>query len=244
MLALLFLVGVTTATPQAKSGAALEIRKIIERGIEAQGGEHQLEKLSKPWRGKIKGKVGMLEITGEMLQNSPTQSKISTVIHAGPLSTEVVVISNGDKTWRRIAGFTNEITGKELEDMNDGKYRHHVQNLLPLLREPGIDMSLLPETSVSGQPAAGIRVRSKGHRNIDLYFDRSTGLVAKTESRILQADKHEIVLEKRLSNYRDFDGLKLATKFTKYENHKQTSVEEFVDIKFVDRIDEREFEKP
>ena len=52
------------------------------------------------------------------------------------------------------------------------------------------------------------------------------------------------MLEQILSNYRDFDGLKLATKFTKYENHKQTSVEEYVDIKFVDHIDDREFEKP
>jgi hypothetical protein len=244
MVALLLLLGVTTAAPQAGPGPPLEVRKIIERGIEAQGGEHQLEKLSKPWRGKIKGKAGMLEITGETLQNSPTQSKIATVLHAGPLSTEVVVISNGDKTWRRIAGFTTEITGKELEEMNDGKYRHHVQDLLPLLREPGIELSLLPVTPVSGQPAAGIRVRSTGHRDIDLYFDKGTGLVVKTESRILQAGKPEIVLEKILSNYRDFDGLKLATKFTKYENRKQTSVEEYVDIKFVDHIDDHEFEKP
>jgi len=36
----------------------------------------------------------------------------------------------------------------------------------------------------------------------------------------------------------------MATKFTKYENHKLTSVEEIVDLTFLDRIDEREFEKP
>src|SRR5262249_12651148 len=108
MLALLFLLGVAAATPQP----AILTRKIIERGIEAQGGEQQLEKIFKSWRGKIKGKAGMLELTGETIQNSPTQSKISTVLHAGPLSTEVVVVTNG-KTWRRIAGFTNEVTGKE-----------------------------------------------------------------------------------------------------------------------------------
>ena len=36
-------------------------------------------------------------------------------------------------------GFTKEVTGKELAEMRDGEYRHHVRNLLPLLREPGID---------------------------------------------------------------------------------------------------------
>jgi hypothetical protein len=244
MLTLLIAIGVVTSAPPAEPDSATAIRKIVERGIEAQGGEQQLEKLSKPWRGKVKGKAGMLDCTGEMLHQSSTQSKVSTVLHAGPLSTEVVVVSNGEKTWNRIAGFTNEVTGKDLEEMKDGNYRHHVQNLLPLLREQGIELSLLPETSVSGQPAAGIRVRSNGHRDIDLYFDKGTGLMVKTESRIRQAGKPEIVLEKILSNYRDFDGLKLPTKFTKFENQKQTSVEEFVGITFVDHIDDREFEKP
>jgi hypothetical protein len=244
MLPLLVAFGIVTSSPPAAPDSTSAIRTIIERGIAAQGGEQQLEKLYKPWRAKIKGKAGMLDITGEMLQQSRMQSKILTVIHVGPLTSEVVVVTNENKTWRRIAGFTNEVTGKELDEMNDGKYRHHVQNLLPLLREPGIELTLLPETSVSGQPAAGIRVRSKGHRDIDLYFDKGTGLLVKTESRILQTGKPEIVLEKIVSNYRDFDGLKLPTTFTKFENQKQTSVEEFVDIKFVDQIDDREFEKP
>ena len=237
------IVAATSAAP-APSVPTGPVRTIIERGIVAQGGEQQLEKLAKPWRAKIKGKARMLEITGELLQNSPTQSKITTVLQAGPLSTEVVVITNGHKTWRRIAGFTKEVTGKELDEMNDGKYRHHVRNLLPLLREPAIETSLLADTSVAGQPATGIRVKSKGHRDIDLYFDRSTGLVVKTESRIEAPDKPPIVLEQILSNYRDFDGLKLPTKFTKFENGRETSVEEYVDFKFVDRIDDREFEKP
>src|SRR4029079_11611179 len=128
--------------------------------------------------------------------------------------------------------------------MKDGNYRHHVRNLLPLIRERGIELSLLPETLVSGRPAVGIRVKSKGHRDIDLYFDKDTGLVVKTESRVLPPGKPPIVLEQILSGYRDFDGLKLATKFTKFENQKQTSVEEFVDITFVDHIDDGEFEKP
>ena len=68
MLTLLVFIGVVTSAPAADPHSAVVIRKIIERGIEAQGGEHQLEKLSKPWRAKAKGKAGMLDITGEILQ--------------------------------------------------------------------------------------------------------------------------------------------------------------------------------
>ena len=244
MLPLLVLLSIPGTDPQAKPDSAVEIRTIIERGIQAHGGEKQLEKLSTPWRSKVKGTAGKLEITGEILQRSPTQSKISSVIHLGPIATEVVAVSNGDKSWRSLAGFTKEITGKDLEEMQDGGYRHRVRNLLPLLRDPGLELSLLPGAMVSNQPAQGIRVNSKGHRDVDLYFDKTTGLVVKTESRVLTPDKPPVVLEQILSNYHDFDGLKMATRFTKYENGKQTSVEEYVDFTFVDHIDEHEFEKP
>jgi hypothetical protein len=51
-------------------------------------------------------------------------------------------------------------------------------------------------------------------------------------------------LEQVFSDYKDFDGLKLATTFTKYENGRQTSVEQFTDLEFVDRIDPKELAKP
>jgi hypothetical protein len=220
-------------------------RQIIKRAIEAQGGEEQVVKLIKPWRAKVKGKAGLLEINGEILHQSLTKGRIATTIGVGPASMEVVAVANGIKSWRRIAGFTSDVTGKELEEMEDGGYRSlRVRFLLPLLQEPGFELSRLPDATVSDKPTRGIRVKSKGHRDIDLYFDQGTGLLVKSESRITVPGKPAIVLEQISSNYRDFGGVKMATKFTKFENHKLTSVEEIVDLTFVDRIDDREFEKP
>jgi hypothetical protein len=171
------------------------------------------------------------------------KSRVTTTLHSW-IPVDVIVVDDGDHVWRRIAGMTNEVTGNDRADMRDGVYRHHVQELLPLLREPGFTVSRLPEIVIDSKAATGIRVQSSGHRDIDLYFDNGTGLLAKTESRILQPDKPPIVLEKIVTNYRDFDGLKLATKFTKFENKKQTSVEEYVTIEFVAHIGEHEFDKP
>jgi hypothetical protein len=41
----------------------------------------------------------------------------------------------------------------------------------------------------------GVRVQSNGHRDIDLYFDKESGLLVKTESRILDKAQQEVVLE-------------------------------------------------
>ena len=244
MLSLLLSMTLVAATTDASIDNQTP-RQIIERAIEAQGGEEQVAKLIKPWRAKVKGKAGLLEINGEILHQSLNKGQVSTTVGIGPLATEAVAVSNGNKSWRRIAGFRSDVTGKELEEMEDGEYRsRRVRFLLPLLQEPAFELSRLPDAVVSDKPARGIRVKSKGHRDVDLYFDNGTGFLVKSESRITPSGKPAIVFEQISSDYRDFGGVKMATKFTKYENHKLTSVEEIVDLAFVDQIDEREFEKP
>ena len=241
MVAILLVIGLTAAESRASQDV---VRAIIQRGIEAQGGEAQIAKLSQPWRAKVRGKAGALDIEGEILQQSETVCRISTVLRVGPVPLEVVVVTNGDKAWKRIAGFTSEVSGKDFAEMQDGGYRHRVRNLVPLLHEHGFQLTLLPEATVSNRPAVGIRIQSKGHRDVDLYFENDSGLVVKTESRFYPSGKSEAVLENVLSDFRDFDGLKFATKYTKYESHKLTSIEEYVDLEFGADIDSRAFEKP
>jgi hypothetical protein len=193
----------------------------------------------------VKGTAGWLTITGELF-HAPPNGKITTTL--GPFGVavaDVVVITKGDRTWRRIGGITGEVTGREREEMLDGGYRSRkVRFLLPIVKEPGFELSLLPEVNVSDRPAVGVRVKSKGHRDIDVYFDKENGRLVKTESWVLPPGKPPVVLEQVFSDYRDFDGVKMATKFTKYENKQRTSVEEITELTFVDQIDEREFEKP
>ncbi len=246
MIAVLTSIIVAATVADAVPNDPTTARAIIERAIESQGGEDQVAKLvNGPWHAKVKGKSGLLELNGEILHRSLKQDRISTTVGVGPAAVEVVAVTNDKKAWRSIAGFTSEVTGKDLEEMCDGEYRsRRVRFLLPLLREPGFKLSLLPETKVSDRPAVGVRVQSKGHRDVDLYFDKQTGLLVKSESRIALSGKRAIVLEQVSSDYRDFGGVKMATKFTKYENHKLSSVEEIVDLKFLDRIDDSEFQMP
>jgi hypothetical protein len=149
---LLLLLVAVTAAPQPKPDSAVEARIIIQRGIEAHGGEKQLERLSKNWRAKARGKAGSLEITGETLQASGSKGRLTTTLHS-LIPVNATVVDNGDRAWRSIAGITSEVTGKDLEEMRDGQYRHRVRNLLPLLHEPGFELSVLPEITVSDQPA-------------------------------------------------------------------------------------------
>jgi hypothetical protein len=224
------------------SGAA---RAIVERAIAAQGGPEQVAKLFKSWRAKVSGTAGPLEITGTILHDGPERGRIATQIETGGKKIEVIAITDKERAWQIIDGKSREVTGDELKEMQDGGWRSRkVRFLLPLVTEKGIELSVLGESQVADRPAVRVGVKSKGHRDIDIFFDKESGLLVKTESHVIGPDKQQKVLEQVFSDYKDFDGLKLATTFTKYENGRQTSVEQITELKFVDRIDDSEFAKP
>lgn len=220
-------------------------RALIERAIQAQGGEEQVAKLIGPWRAKIKGIKDPLVMTGEMSHQAFGQGRIELRMEIDGKAIHVIAVTNGDRAWQSINGQTREITGDELREMQDGGYRSRkVRFLLPILKEPGITLSRLPDQAVAGRPAAGVRVQKAGHRDVDIFFDKESALLVKIESRVRNPEGKELVLEQVFSNYRDFDGLKFATTFTKYENGKLLSVEEITELTFVERIDPAEFAKP
>jgi hypothetical protein len=239
MAASLFLV------PSVAHAGGDDVRAIIERAIKAQGGEEQIAKLMKAWRANIKGSKDDVPITGEMVFQYPGQVRIETRMEVNEQKLQVVAGLDGDKAWLSINGQTQDVQGEHLNEMQDGAYRSkRVRFLLALVKEAGFTLSLLDDQAVVKRPAKGIRVQAKGHRDIDLYFDKETGLLVKTESRVLDQAKKELVLEQIHSEYKDFGGLRMATKFTNYENGKLRSIEEITGMKFVDRIDDREFAKP
>jgi hypothetical protein len=221
-------------------------RELVERAIESQGGREQVEKLFNRWMAKIEGTAGSLRLTGTLSHDGPDRGRIATKLVRDGQTIEVIVVSDGSgRAWRKIGDVSQEVTGKELEEMKDGGWRSRkVRFLLPLLTDEGIQLSLLGESVVADRPAQGIRVKSKGHRDVDVYFDKESGRLAKMESRVKSPDNHDIVLEQVFSDYKEFDGVKLATTFTKYENGRQTSVERIVDLKFVDEIDPNLFARP
>jgi hypothetical protein len=243
---LVLLCGVSpTAFAKDAADTSAAARTLIERAIAAQGGKEQVAKLTRAWHAKVKGTAGPLQITGTMSHQGPDRGRITTQIEHGEKTIEVIAVSDGERAWAKIDGKTREVTGKELDEMRDGGWRsRRVRFLLPLLTEEGIELTVLGGSKVADRPATRVRVKSQGHRDIDIFFDNESGLLVKTESRVKSPDNRDMVLEQVFSDYKDFDGLKLATTFTKYENGRQTSVEQITDLTFVDRLDPKEYARP
>ena len=91
----------------------------------------------------------------------------------------------------------------------------------------------------------GIKVSTNGHKDINLYFDKETGLMVKMEHRTLDLQTQQEVAEERiLLEYQDVGGLKTAKKVLINHDGKKYLEAEVTEVKLEDKIDDSEFGKP
>ncbi len=99
--------------------------------------------------------------------------------------------------------------------------------------------------NVDGQPTVGIKISREGHRDVELYFDKSTGLLLKRKQAVLDpASGMEIAQEVIFSNYEDVDGVKHWKKIVAYRGGKKLLEGDVTEIEFLEEIDEAEFAAP
>jgi hypothetical protein len=231
-----------------RAAAQEATRGVIEKAVQAAGGADKLARL-KTSRSKFRGK-GTLEgvpasLTGEVLLQLPRQMKVEIQVEAQGQNVPVVIVVNGDKCWVQVLGQTLELKGEELADEKEALHAEEVQTLLPLLRDKAYRLGPLGEVRVSGRDAVGVKVSHPKHKDVNLYFDKATGLLAKTERRTLDEDsKQEVTEESFFSDYRPVDGVQVPMRLAVYHDGKQILEAEVTEHRFLDRIDEAEFARP
>jgi hypothetical protein len=116
---------------------------------------------------------------------------------------------------------------------------------VPLLKEKEYELSLIGEEKVEDKPAIGIRVVTKGKKDVNLYFDKKSNLLLKTEYRSVDPfTKNEINEERIITEYgKNKDGIPVPKKVVIKHDSKVFLELEVSDIEFLEKIDESEFKK-
>src|SRR5262249_34125862 len=143
------------------------------------------------------------------------------------------------------AGQTMEMDEKMVEAMKEAAYHLSLNRLVDLKDKP-YELAPLGETKVNSRPAVGVKVSSKGHKDVNLYFDRATGLLAKTETRALDFQTStEVAEETIVLDYQERDGYKAPKRILTNHDGKKYLEAELLDYKFLDKkFDDSEFVKP
>jgi hypothetical protein len=226
--------------------AQQEAQAIIDKAIKAHGGAEKIDKFK---AAQTKGK-GKLELMGglDIEQESSIQApdKLKEVVHLEVMGQKVTVITvfNGTKGWININGQTMDMDEKIVAAIKDAL---HMMSYLRLsgLKDKKVELTALGEVKVNDRPALGLKIASKGNKDINLYFDKETGLLAKLEYRMTDPLSGQEVNEERIIlEYQDNDGLKTAKKLLVNRDGKKYLEFEVLEVKLLEKLDDNEFVKP
>ena len=227
-----------------------ELKAIIVKAVQAHGGEEKLTALeSKAIEMKSKGTIHLLggfNYTSEVHAQLPGKFREVTQMEINGIQITQTVVLNGEQCWINVNGMNigDQIPGLDKE-IKASMYERRVMSLLPLLKGKEFELGPLGEVKVGDEDAVGVKVSSKGQRDVSLYFSKKTGLLVKTEGRAVDfMTMQEVAQEFVLSDYEDKDGFKTPRKLLINRDGKKFLDKETTEFRVVDKIDESVFAKP
>jgi hypothetical protein len=226
-----------------------EAKKVVEKAIQAHGGAEKLAK-AKDKSVMMKGKLKILDpmeldATMEMWAGG---KKFKQNLQLTVMGMDIMqaVAYDGKELWIAINGKVFMTLNKE-DELKAIKEMMHAEELagLTLLGDKNIELSIIGEDKVNDVPVVGVRVSSKGYKDVSLYFDKNTGLLAKMENRALDFQtQQEVSQERIMSEYKEFEGFKRPSKVAILKEGKKFVEIEVTEVKIVDKLDDDTFEKP
>jgi negative regulator of sigma E activity len=244
-------VGLALAVPSSAQAQEAEVKTVLDKAIKAIGGADKAKQLDQgAYTAKAKGNIeamGMkIDFTLEAFSQPPNKSKAIINISVNGMQIEIVQAFDGNKGWASVLGMVKDTEEEEIEEHNAMVHVESVTNLFALTQDKAFKLSPLGESKVGDTPVVGVQVAKKDKREVNLYFDKKTHLLLKTEYRAVEPiSKMEVAQEKIFSDYKEMlPGLKMASKQIVNNDGKRYLEIEMTEVTAVERHDDSIFRKP
>jgi hypothetical protein len=222
---------------------------LLQRAVQAQGGESNVARL-RTMRIKCEGTSAFnpgqpvvrwsLEDTWQM----PDQYRSIQTFEVNGAKTSQLSVNDGKKGWIQQNGQTQAMTKDDIAERLEQEYAENLDRL-QFLKDKALEIDSVEDIKIDGKPAAGVRIRSKGHRDVRLYFDMDTGLLVKREHSLFDpASGKEVVQEVYFTDYQDHHGTKYPGKLVAHRGGKIIAEIKVVEVEFFDKLDAKVFAKP
>jgi outer membrane lipoprotein-sorting protein len=225
---------------------AADAKAIIEKAVKAHGGQDKLDKftgVTVKFKGTFHGMGEGIPMSGEVTSQGPDKQRVDIEVEAGGMKIPIVAIVAGDKGWEKIGKDVKETDKDKLAESREQTYAAWVSTLAPL-KAKQFTFATTGEMKIEKRTVVGVKVSSKGHRDIDLYFDKETGMLIKAETRVKDDGGQEVTEESFPSDYKDVQGTKQAHKFTVKRNGKLFMEGEATGVELFEKLDASTFAKP
>lgn len=235
-----------TSPVRAADDADADAKKIVEKAIEAHGGEAELKKLYSVSQ-KIKGTLqvmGMdIPFNGNIFSTGEELARVELAIEVMNMKFNIVHVVNKSKGWSKFADETKDLTKEQIEEAREQAHGTHVATLAPL-KDSAYKVSLVGDDKVNDKDVTVIRVTKKDRRDVTLFFDKKTYLLLKQQMRVKDEMSGQEMDEERFYDEYNEKGLRQPKKMTIKRDGKPYMEAEISDLKTDEKFDDSSFEKP
>jgi hypothetical protein len=224
-----------------------EATVVLDRAIAALGGEAKLRHAGAvAWRarGKSVGDGSESAFTNQTTVQGLDHFRMEWTDEVDGNLVMGVTVVNGNKGWRRYDG--------ETTDLDDARLANHKRNIyllvVPVMLVPLKGNTFLIERAgdenVGGKPAAGLKVVGPDGKEFTLYFDKETGLPVKLVAKVLGFEGQQVTQEMTFGDYKEFDGIKKATRMERRRDGEKILEQEILEFKVLDKVAPETFAEP
>jgi hypothetical protein len=220
---------------------------ILDKAIKALGGEEKLSKVKAfTWKGKGKISFGGTDntITAQVTVQDLDHYRQEFEGEFMGNKVQGVVVLAGDKGWRHFGDMNTELDKEGVANQKRVVYLQVIPGTLVPLKGKGFKVEAVGEEKVGGKPADGIRVTGPDGKDFTLYFDRESGLPVKMVAKVVGFTGEEFTQETTFGSYKDFDGIKKATKVENKRDGVRFQELEITEFKVLDKVDPKTFAAP
>lgn len=231
----------------ARADNQSEARAVLDRAIKAVGGEEKVALLrSVTWKSK-----GTFEADGQQNPYSDDVAVQGFDQYRGSVQVELngqtisgMLVTNGEQGWTHVNGQTQDAPKQLVTVRKDLFFPLRLAQMLLPLKEKEYRLSHLGELPINGRPAVGILAARQGQTDVNLFFDKDSGLPVKSESRYKGLDGQEHTIAYFLSDHKDADGVKHFMKVVVHLDGNKVFEAEVTELKPQEKLDAGMFDKP
>lgn len=175
----------------------------------------------------------------------PDKFRESMELSVNGMTIKIVTVKNGDKISIDANGTDVPITDAIKAAFKGAQHLMTVARMIAPLKEKGYELSAAGEIKVGDNPAVGVRVAMKGEKDVTMYFDKKTGLIAKIEHTAIDGMSGNEVPEERivLAYEKNADGIPVPKKVAVKRDGKNYLEADVLESKQLEKLDDSEFSK-
>jgi hypothetical protein len=220
---------------------------VLDKAIKALGGAEKLGKLE-AFSWKSKGKITINDDDNEISIQATAQGldhfRSEFQGEFGGNTIKGVSVVNGDKAWRKFGDNSMEMDANALANEKRTLYLQLTPILILPLKGKGFKVETAGEEKVGDKAAVALKVTGPDGKDFKLFFDKESGLPVRLTATVAGFNGEEYVQETTFSDYKEFAGIKKATKVESKRDGQKFISQEITEFKALDKPDPKLFEEP